>query len=273
MAKLLNGSELQGFIKERQLRQVRNLRQQFGIVPRLLIIKSPHASSVIDTYVRVKERYAADIAIDVVVETCHEDKMQERIKQANDDSKIQGIIVQLPLKNIGQTNDICNKIDVQKDVDGLGQGAIFPSATAQAIDWLLAGYNVNLEGKHIAVVGNGKLVGGPLSTMWKSRGLMVTVLDEASDNTHDVVSASDVIVSAVGVPHLITSDMVKSGAIVVDAGTASEQGVIKGDVDEAVRDRNDVTITPVKGGVGPLTYTVLFDHLIEACLRKAGQLG
>lgn len=272
MVGLLNGLELQGFIKERQLHQVRNLRQQFAMAPRLLILKSPDASPVIDAYIRMKVRYAADILISVLVETCDEQTMKSRIKQANIDSTIQGIIVQLPLKNVGQTNEICNLIDPIKDVDGLGSHALFPSATAQAIDWLLVGYNVELRNKRIVIVGNGKLVGRPLYTMWQKRGLTVTVLDDQSGPIGDTVQTSDIVVSATGVPHLITNDMVHAGMVIIDAGTASEHGVLMGDVDDAVRQRHDIVITPRKGGVGPLTYTVLFDHLIEVCLRQAGQL-
>lgn len=272
MTRLLSGSDLQGFIEERQLRQVRNLRQEHGIIPKLIIVKSPSASSVIDTYIRMKQRYAAEILIDVEVATVEEKDMPAYIATANSDSKVQGIIVQLPLADANQTQTICNGIDPQKDVDGLGDNATFPSATAQAIDWLLAGYNVELKGKKIAVVGNGTLVGKPLSAMWKSRELDVTTLDIDSTDIAEVLQESDIIVSATGVPRLITVGNVKQKAVVVDAGTASESGHIVGDVDDAVRQREDITITPVKGGVGPLTYTVLFDHLIEACLRQAGQL-
>lgn len=273
MARELNGLELQGFIKQRQLRQVRNLRQQFGIAPKLLIIKSPSASAVIDTYIRMKQRYARDIFIDVEVVAIDEPEMSAYIERANADANIQGIIVQLPLKDKSQTDAICNKIDPKKDVDGLGANAGFPSATAQAIDWLLTGYSVDLNGKQIAIVGAGKLVGAPLAAMWLKRGLAVTSIDESSANVHETLQSSDVIVTATGAPRLITADDVKQKAVVVDAGTASEGGFIVGDVDESVRERKDVTITPVKGGVGPLTYTVLFDHLIEACLRQAGQLN
>lgn len=272
MARELNGLELQGFIKQRQLRQVRNLRQQFKITPTLLIIKSTSASDVIDTYIRMKQRYADDVMIDVHVEALDEAAMPARIQQANVDSNIQGIIVQLPLKDVSQTNEICNMIDPAKDVDGLGENAGYPSATAQAIDWLLAGYNVELAGKKIAIVGNGKLVGAPLTKLWLERGLQVTTLDDTTQGVPSVLSESDVIVAATGVPRLIKSDDIRRDAVVVDAGTASEGGVIVGDVDEQARERKDLQITPIKGGVGPLTYTVLFDHLIEACLRLAKQL-
>ena len=117
MGKILNGLELQGFIKERQLRQVRNLRQEHKIVPKLLIIKSPSAGAVIDTYVRMKVAYAADIAIEVAVQTVPESDMKNYIASANVDSNIHGIIVQLPLADKSQIDDICNSIDSNKDVD------------------------------------------------------------------------------------------------------------------------------------------------------------
>ncbi len=272
MARLLNGLELQGYIQERQARQVRNLRQEHGIVPRLRIIVSDKATAVIGVYMRMKQRYAADIGIEVDVQSRAFVDIPAAIRAANEDDTVQGVILQLPIDDPSKTDEYCNLISPAKDVDGLGSGALYPSATAQAIDWLLAGYNVPLEGKHIAIVGNGKLVGGPLSRLWKSQGFSVTVLDEHSADIDDVLRASEVIVSATGVPRLVKDGQVQSGAVVVDAGTSSENGVIVGDVEDSVRERRDVTITPTKGGVGPLTYTVLLDHLIEACLRRAGKL-
>ena len=98
------------------------------------------------------------------------------------------------------------------------------------------------------------------------------VYDKTNPATADSLQKCSVIVTATGVPHLITSEMIAPETVVVDAGTASEGGVLVGDVDDAVRQRSDITITPRKGGVGPLTYAVLFDHLIEACLRQVGKL-
>ncbi|MGB4762308.1 MAG: bifunctional 5,10-methylenetetrahydrofolate dehydrogenase/5,10-methenyltetrahydrofolate cyclohydrolase [Candidatus Saccharimonas sp.] len=272
MARLLNGLELQGFIQERQARQVRNLRQEHGIIPKLCIIVSDQASPVIHTYIRMKQRYADDTEISMEVRSVPFAEIPAAIRAANEDEAIQGVILQLPIDDPTKTDEYCNLISPAKDIDGLGTGAFYPSATAQAVDWLLAGYNVSLEGKHITIVGNGKLVGGPLSRLWKSQGFAVTVLDEHSADVDEVLRMSDIIVSAAGVPRLVKSEQIKTGAVVVDAGTTSENGVIVGDVEESVRDRSDVTITPIKGGVGPLTYTVLFDHLIEACLRLVGKL-
>ena len=270
--KELNGKELQGFIKQRQARQVRNLRQEYGAVPKLVIIMSKNASQAIQTYVRMKTRYAADILIDVNVQAVAQADIAAAIEQANNDSAVQGIILQLPINDVSQTEKLCQLIAPEKDVDGLGASSTYPSATAQAIDWLLAGYNIELSDKQIAIVGRGKLVGAPLEKMWQQRGLNVQVYDKTNPATADSLQKCSVIVTATGVPHLITSEMIAPETVVVDAGTASEGGVLVGDVDDAVRQRSDITITPRKGGVGPLTYAVLFDHLIEACLRQVGKL-
>lgn len=273
MAKSLNGSELASFMKVRQLRQVRNLRQEYGVTPRLLILMSNEANEASEVYVRMKQRYAEDIEAEVEVISCDENDMQSKIEAANEDRLTQGVIVQLPLKDAAISEQIVKLIAPEKDVDGLGENGDFISATAHAIDWLLAGYDINLEGEEITLLGQGKLVGAPLAKMWQARELNVNVLDEYSTNTHEILQKSDIIISATGVPGVLKSDDVKYGAVVVDAGTTSENGVIKGDVHPDLRLRDDVTITPEKGGVGPMTIAVLFDHLIEACLKSVGKLG
>ncbi len=273
MTRWLNGRELQGFIQERQAKQVRNLRQEHHIEPRLVIIKSVNASEVIDTYVRMKVRYAEEIGIRVDIESLAQADMIAAIERANADDTVQGIIVQLPLDDPTETEQICETILPTKDVDGLGAQAAFPSATAEAIDWLLAGYNVQLTGKQITLVGYGKLVGRPLERMWTERGYRVAIVDKDTPNRQELLAASDVIVTATGSPRVLTSELIPVGVVVVDAGTASEGGVIVGDIDPAVYEtRHDLTLTPQKGGVGPLTYTLLFDHVIQSALRQAGKL-
>lgn len=272
MSKLLSGAELAGYIKERQARQVRGLRQAEKVFPKLAVIKSKSASPVIDAYIRMKRRYGDDILIETVVEALDEVDMPEAIRRLNDDDSVHGIIVQLPLKNPSLTDAVVNEIAPEKDADGLGGGADFTSATAEAIDWLLNGYGVQLAGKKLTIVGHGRLVGAPLKKLWQGSGLDVTVLDDKSGDIAPVLKASDVIVSATGVPRLITSDMVPIGAVLVDAGTASENGVIVGDIDpEIYATRDDLTLTPAKGGVGPLTIATLFDHVITAARRVAEQ--
>lgn len=272
MTKILSGAELVGYIKERQAKQVRALRQAWKTFPRLVILQTPGVGQASQTYVRLKQEYGEDILIDVAVETVEQSALAEAIERSNSDASVHGIIVQLPLDDRSQTAEILNLIAPEKDVDGLGTEAQYDSATATAINWLLTGYGIDLANKKIAVVGRGQLVGAPLERMWQASGYDVTVLDDTSADVASVLKQSDIIVSATGVARLITSGMVPAGAVVVDAGTTSEDGVLVGDVDESVRERHDVTITPARGGVGPLTIASLFDHVITAAQRTTSSV-
>ena len=264
----LNGSELAGFIKERQAKQVRALRQAWHINPRLAIVTDVE-NPVIETYMRLKQRYGADILIDVEIHRVPAGGALEVIQELNNRDDVQGIILQLPISNSDQTEELLESIREDKDVDGLRKKAIFQAATPTAINWLLAGYGVDLKGKKVAIVGRGRLVGAPLEKMWLKSGVDVTVFEKGDDLSQLI--NYDIIVSATGVPGLIKSQMIKPKTVVVDAGTASENGKIVGDVSEEVRQRNDVIITPKKGGVGPLTVSALFDNVITACLKIANQ--
>ena len=264
----LNGSELAGFIKERQAKQVRALRQAWHINPRLAIVTDVE-NPVIETYMRLKQRYGADILIDVEIHRVPAGGALEVIQELNNRDDVQGIILQLPISNSEQTEELLESIREDKDVDGLRKKAIFQAATPTAISWLLAGYGVDLKGKKVAIVGRGRLVGAPLEKMWLKSGVDVTVFEKGDDLSQLI--NYDIIVSATGVPGLIKSQMIKAKTVVVDAGTASENGKIVGDVSEEVRQRNDVIITPKKGGVGPLTVSALFDNVITACLKIANQ--
>ena len=160
-----------------------------------------------------------------------------------------------------------------KDVDGLGGSSKFIPATAMAIDWLLTGYNIDLNDKKIAIIGEGRLVGAPLAKLWRGNGLDIATYNSRTVDLGDKIRQADITVSAVGTPGLVKSDMISEGAVVVDAGTASEDGVIVGDVDDSVRNRDDLTITPKKGGVGPLTVAALFDNVIAAARKVADSKG
>lgn len=267
--KILDGRELVGYIKERQARQVRGLRQAWDTIPKLAIIIASE-NPIIDAYVRLKKRYGEDILIDVDVHTVSQSAVKDLIARLNEDASIHGIILQLPLEDISETDELVATIAPEKDVDGLGPNADYTSATATAVDWLLAGYNVTLRGKKIALVGNGRLVGAPLAKLWRSQELDVTTYDDTTPSL-DALRSADIIVSAAGVPGLIQSSMIAPGAVVVDAGTASENGAIVGDVATDVRERGDVTITPVRGGVGPLTIAALFDNVITAARKIADE--
>lgn len=266
--KLLDGQELAGYIKERQARQVRALHQAWGVFPKLAIIQTVD-DPVVDMYVRLKRQYGEDTLVDVEVHKIQQAALAETVSTLNEDQLVHGIIIQLPLADPEATDEAVNAIAVDKDVDGLGENARYVSATATAIDWLLAGYNVDLKNKSIAIVGNGRLVGSPLARLWSTTGYDVSVYDETVDDLGAALRGAGVVVTATGVPGLITPHMLQPSAVVVDAGTASEHGEIVGDVASSVRERDDLTITPEKGGVGPLTVAALFDNVIQAARATA----
>lgn len=267
--KYLNGRDLADFVKERQAKDVRALRQAHGIFPRLAIVMTSD-NPVIATYVRLKQRYGEDILVSVSVHKVVQSEVLSEIARLNADTSVHGIIVQLPLENPAQTSEVVNAVASEKDVDGLGERAVFDPATPIAINWLLAGYNISLTGAKIAIVGQGRLVGAPLLRMWRNSGYDVTPFDqENSDNLLNSLRAYDVIVTATGVAGLITNTMLKPGAVVVDAGTAAEHGKVVGDLAPDVRLRDDLAITPEKGGVGPLTISALFDNVLRAARQKA----
>ncbi len=263
MRKELNGAELAGFIKERQAKAVRGLRQQWQIAPKLAIIRT-NPDPVVDSYMRIKQAYGDDILVDVDVHTIEQPEVIELIKKLNDDPSVHGIIVQIPLPDPTQTDEVLNRVTPEKDVDGLAVDTCFDAPTPVAINWLLTGYDVEYAGKHIVIVGHGRLVGAPLQKLWQSSGLEVTVVDKHTENLAQITKEADILVTATGVPALITAEMVKSDAIIVDAGVATDSNGLVGDVAPGVREMPGISITPIKGGVGPLTVAALFENVITA---------
>ena len=261
--KILNGRELADFIQERQAPEVRALRQAHHVYPKLAIIVTID-NPVIDLYVRLKRKYGADLLIHVDIHRVEQAAVPQLLKELNKDVTVHGIIIQLPLADPTQTEELVNLVAPEKDVDALGAKAKYDPATPVAIMWLLAGYNIELRGKHILLIGRGKLVGRPLEKMLLASGLDVEVADRSTPELAAVASTADIIITATGSPAILYPAMIKNSAVVVDAGVASEDGKTVGDVAPEVYDRDDLTITPVKGGVGPLTVCALFENVIRA---------
>lgn len=261
--KQLNGNELASYIKQRQAGQVRSFAGA-DIVPKLAIVQVKD-DPVIDTYVRLKKRYGADIGVEVVSYHPGQSEAAAVIGQLNQDATVHGIIVQLPLADPAQTDEIVNLVSPNKDVDALGSHTTqFEPATPMAIMWLLAGYNIDVQGKRVLLIGRGKLVGAPLEKIYTESGIDVHVADRSTkDLAHETLQA-DIIITATGSPAILYPDMVKQGAIVVDAGVAGEDGKTVGDVAPELYERDDLIITPEKGGVGPLTVCALFENVIRA---------
>jgi methylenetetrahydrofolate dehydrogenase (NADP+)/methenyltetrahydrofolate cyclohydrolase len=258
--KSLNGSDLAGFIKERHGRQVRGLQAQ-KISPKLAIVQVKNDPA-IDVYVKLKQKYGADIGVEVDVHKISQSDVPDLLKQLNVDETVHGIIIQLPLDDTTETDKIVDMVAPEKDVDALGKNAQFEPATPNAILWLLAGFNISLAGKKILLIGRGKLVGAPLEKIFKSSGLEVKVIDGPTDRLEKSTKEADVIIAAANTPGILHANMIKPDTVIIDAGVAGED--LMGNVADDVYGREDITITPKKGGVGPLTVCALFENLIRA---------
>lgn len=264
--KLLNGSELAEFIKERQAKAVRGLRQADLINPKLAIIVTVD-NPIIEIYMKLKKRYGDDILVEVEIHRLAMDEVEAKIEQLNKDDSVNGVIIQLPLEDPSQTDYLLNLVSPEKDVDALGKNSVFDPATPTAILWLLAGYGIDLKNKKVVLVGRGKLVGEPLQEMLQKSGVDVVTCDEDDDVTK-ALQDSEVIITATGSPGVLNSKMIPKGAVVVDAGVAVEKGKSVGDLTDDIYDRDDLTITPKKGGVGPLTVCSLFENVIKSAKNK-----
>jgi methylenetetrahydrofolate dehydrogenase (NADP+) / methenyltetrahydrofolate cyclohydrolase len=268
--KSLNGRELAGYIKVRQAHDVRALKQAWHVAPKLAIVVTVD-NPVIDVYVRLKQKYGDDIGVEVERHRLPQAEVPELLNKLSDDESVHGVIVQLPLDDPSQTDEIVNLVAPEKDVDALGVHSGFEPATPMAIMWLLAGYNVDLTGKSVLLIGRGKLVGAPLEKILTESGIDVQVADRKTTDLMQTTLDADVIITATGSPAILRADMIKPNAVVVDAGVASEDGKTVGDVAANVYDRGDITITPPKGGVGPLTVCALFENVIRAARLAANK--
>ena len=260
--KLLNGSDLASFIIERQARAVRGLQQAHDILPKLAIVVTTD-NPIIEIYMRLKKRYGADIDVDVVLHRVVQKDVLATIETLNQDDTVHGIIVQLPLRDISQTDEVIAAVSPQKDVDALGKKAFFDPATPTAILWLLAGYGIDIKHKKIVLLGRGKLVGAPLEAMLEHSDCTVRSFG-ASDDSEAALSNADIIITATGSPGSLTSEMIPKNCVVIDAGVAVESGRAVGDLADDIYTRDDIKVTPKKGGVGPLTVSALFENVILA---------
>lgn len=194
-----------------------------------------------------------------------------KIKELNNDDYVNGIVINLPIPDKYNEKRLLNTVINSKDIDGLtdinigrlisGRKSITP-CTVLAILELLKEYNVEIEGKEVVIVGKGKLVGRPLINVLLNEGATVTVCHSRTTNLKKHTLSADIVVSATGCKNLITADMIKEGAVVIDAGNAIEDGKIYGDVDFDKVSKKASIITPSKGGVGPMTIAMFLRNTI-----------
>lgn len=276
--KILDGKQTAQSISNRLKEKISKYLTQGKRAPKIdiILVGDDYASKM---YVDMKSKKALDLGIQVNVHTYPKDISQEQvesvIKQLNEDINIDGIMVQLPLPNHIQESKILELISPDKDVDGLTStnlGKLFKNdssaiapATAKGVIELLKEYRVQIEGKRAVVIGRGDISGLPISAMLQNENATVTICHSRTQNLKEICSKADILVSSIGRAEYINSEYVKKGSIVVDIGTnRNAQGKLVGDIDfNSVKDIAEY-ITPVPGGIGPMTIVCLFDNLIEA---------
>ena len=202
-------------------------------------------------------------------ESVKEEKVIKRIKELNKDKYINGIIVQLPLPFGFHEDKIIDAIDISKDVDGFKNGSIFIPPVALGIMELFDYYKINLESKNVLVIGRNKRVGIPIMMECLKRNASVSICHSKTNNLSEYTRKSDIIISCVGKKDLITKSMIKPGTIIIDVGITYENNKIYGDTKSNVYDKCSY-ITPVPGGVGPMTVIMLVKNTFEAYKKQNG---
>ncbi|HEJ7584693.1 TPA: bifunctional methylenetetrahydrofolate dehydrogenase/methenyltetrahydrofolate cyclohydrolase FolD [Staphylococcus aureus] len=282
VAKILDGKQIAKDYRQGLQDQVEALKEK-GFTPKLsvILVGNDGASQ---SYVRSKKKAAEKIGmISEIVhleETATEEEVLNELNRLNNDDSVSGILVQVPLPKQVSEQKILEAINPEKDVDGfhpinIGKLYIdeqtFVPCTPLGIMEILKHADIDLEGKNAVVIGRSHIVGQPVSKLLLQKNASVTILHSRSKDMASYLKDADVIVSAVGKPGLVTKDVVKEGAVIIDVGnTPDENGKLKGDVDyDAVKEIAGA-ITPVPGGVGPLTITMVLNNTLLAEKMRRG---
>ena len=273
---IINGKELAKKIREKLKEEVTELKKE-GINPKLAVIMvgNDKASA---TYVRNKSRACDEIGIEfeefLLEDTITQKELINLIKELNDRKDINGILLQSPIPENLDIREAFNTIDSTKDVDGfnpinVGKLSIgedsFISCTPLGVTKMLEAYNIPVEGKRAVIIGRSNIVGKPLIQCMLNKNATVTVCHSRTKNLGEITKQADILIAALGKPKFVTEDMVKDGAVVIDVGiNRNEEGKLVGDVDFENVSKKASYITPVPGGVGPMTVAMLMNNVVKA---------
>jgi methylenetetrahydrofolate dehydrogenase (NADP+)/methenyltetrahydrofolate cyclohydrolase len=278
---IINGKEISVKIKDELKKEVDQLKKEGKRIPKLVVILVGD-NQASQTYVRNKERGCEYIGIisEVIRKDSQltEEQLIAIIKELNNDETVDGILVQLPLPQHIDENRILDVIDPKKDVDGfhpdnvarlfLAQDSLVP-CTPKGMIALLDEINYDLNGKEVVVVGRSNIVGKPVALLCLQRNATVTIAHSRTKNLKEVCNRADVLIAAIGKAEFFNEEYVKDGAVVLDVGiNRDENNKLCGDVDfESVKDKVSY-ITPVPGGIGPMTITMLLSNTLDAYKRR-----
>ena len=281
MAKIIDGKQISLDIKNELKEKVAKYKEQ-GIEITLAVVKvgNDPASAV---YVRNKEKACEYVGINsktlALPEETTEEELLNVVKELNEDKNVNGILVQLPLPKHIDESKVLLTIDSTKDVDGfhpvnvgkmvIGEDTFLPCTPAGIIE-MIKRTDIDIEGKECVVIGRSNIVGKPMAMLMLKENATVTIAHSRTKDLKEVTKRADIIVAAIGKAKFVTADYVKEGAVVIDVGMdRDENGKLCGDVDfDQVKDKVGM-ITPVPGGVGPMTITMLMEQTYQAALRSA----
>jgi methylenetetrahydrofolate dehydrogenase (NADP+)/methenyltetrahydrofolate cyclohydrolase len=281
-AQIIDGKKIANDLKEELKKEISSLKSD-GINPGLavILVGDNEASK---KYVASKEKTCEKIGIASfhygLPETTAQKELIELINTLNADKKISGILLQLPLPKGLNEKEAMRRIAPEKDVDGLGPLALgklvmdepgFISCTPHGVIKMLEAYNIDPTGKHAVVVGRSIIVGKPLSLLLLRKNATVTICHSKTADLKEICASADILCVAVGRAKMITGDMIREGAVVIDVGiNVSPDGKIIGDVDFETAKERASYITPVPGGVGPMTIAMLMYNTVIAAKMQAG---
>ena len=283
-ATILSGQLISGTIREGIKKEVESLRQQYGITPGLavIIVGEDQASQV---YVRRKNAACEEMGIYSEVirlpATVSQTNLLEELDALNSNPRIHGILVQLPLPGHIDAEEILNRILPDKDVDGfhplnvgnlsIGKECLIP-CTPHGVIKILEISGIAIDGKRAVIIGRSNIVGKPMASLLLARNATVTVCHSRTKDLGAVAREADILVAAIGKPNFVTAAMVKPGATVIDVGINRVGDKLVGDVDFASVSEVAGAITPVPGGVGPLTIVMLLHNTVTAAQKQARKM-
>lgn len=279
MANIIDGKATAAWLREQLRIEVEGLVARHGVKPSLaVILVGDNAAS--ESYVKGKEAACKKAGIESTVvklpADCAAADLERVIDALNADETVHGILLQLPIPKHLNADVFINRIRSDKDVDGfteanvakltIGKPHLVP-CTPLGVMRLLAQYSLPVSGKHAVVVGRSQIVGRPMASLLLKDNATVTICHSKTADLKGMCKTADILIAAIGVPGMIDASYVKEGAVVVDVGISKVDGVIKGDVDFASVEKVASWITPVPGGVGPMTIACLLENTL-LCYRK-----
>lgn len=280
MAKILDGKKIAKKVRENLKLEVEKLKEN-KINPKLAVIMVGDNSSS-QIYVKNKSFACKKVGIEfeefLFDKDTSEEELLNLIEKLNDDKSINGILLQSPVPNHIDINKAFRTIKPEKDVDGfnpvnMGNLMIgeecFVSCTPYGVMKIFEEYNIELEGKNAVVLGRSNIVGKPMLQCLLSKNATVTVCHSRTKNIEVITKKADIVISAIGKPNFVTAEMVKEGAVVIDVGiNRLDDGTVVGDVDFENVSQKASYITPVPGGVGPMTIAMLITNVVKAAKKQ-----